>query len=231
VKKPEGKIIGLVGISRDITERKHAEENIKTLLAEKELLLKEVHHRIKNNMGTMMSLLSLQANTIHDSSTVTALKDAQNRLRSMEVLYDKLYRSENLRSITVNDYLPPLIKEIVNIFPNSDTVKIETKIDDFVLGVRELSSLGIIVNELLTNTMKHAFAGKEKGLITVSASKQGKRATIIIGDNGVGIPESVDIESSTGFGLMLVGTLTKQLQGSIRIERKEGTNFILEFEI
>lgn len=202
-----------------------------TLLEEKDLLLKEVRHRIKNNMNTMMSLLSLQANEMKNPATVSALKDAQNRFQSMGVLYDKLNRTESLREMSVEVYLPPLVDEIIKMFPNSANVKIEKKIDDFVLGVKELSSLGIIVNELLTNTMKHAFVGKTNGLITVSASKIGNRVTIVVGDNGTGISESIDIEHSNGFGLMLVGTLTKQLNGTIRIERKKGTQFVLEFEV
>jgi two-component sensor histidine kinase len=225
----EGILIGLLGVSRDITERKRDEEKIKSLLAERELILKEVHHRIKNNMGTMISLLSLQANTTKEPSALRVLMDAENRLRSMEVLYDKLYRSENLREISAKDYLPTLIRQIVDVFPNGGNVKTVARIDDFIIGVKELSSLGIIVNEILTNTMKYAFVGKESGLIEVTASKIENRVTITMGDDGVGIPESVDIGNSKGFGLMLVDSLTRQLNGSMRIERGKGTRFILEF--
>ena len=216
---------------RDISFRKEAEDRIVTLLAEKDLLLKEVHHRIKNNMNTMMSLLSLQANEMKDASAATALKDAQNRFHSMGVLYDKLYHTENLREMSVRAYLPSLVDEIAAMFSNVSNVKIENEIEDFVLDVRELSTLGIIVNELVTNAMKHAFAGNDKGSVRVSAAKTGNQAVVVVEDDGIGIPETSGGGHPNGFGLMLVGSLIKQLNGSMRIERKTGTRFVLEFEV
>jgi PAS domain S-box-containing protein len=226
-----GKPLRMFGTHIDITERKQAEERITKLLAEKESILKEVHHRIKNNMSTMMSLLSLQSDTMNDPAAAAALKDAENRLRSMGVLYDKLYHSENLSEMSTEIYLPTLVREIVSVFPNCASVRIEMLVDDFMIGVKVLSSLGIILNEILTNAMKYAFTGRDGGLIRVSASREGSRATIVIEDDGRGIPESVDIDDSPGFGLTLIGILTKQLGGTIRIERKSGTKYVLEFEI
>jgi PAS domain S-box-containing protein len=213
----------------DVTERKRAEDRIKALLREKELLLKEVHHRIKNNMSSMMSLLSLQSTALKNPEAVAALLEARDRMRSMGVLYDKLYRSENLREMSIKDYLPPLVDEIVGVFPNWGMVKIDKRIDDIVLGVKALAPLGIIVNELITNAMKHAFAGREDGSISISASAKGDRMTLIIEDNGNGLPESVDIANSGGFGLQLVNMLTAQIDGTIRIERRKGARFVLEF--
>jgi PAS domain S-box-containing protein len=229
-------IVNIAGINvlqtllQDITERSRAEEKINNLLAEKELLLKEVHHRIKNNMSTMISMLSLQAETMEDASASSAIKSAEIRMHSMAVLYDKLYRSYNLREMSIKDYLPYLVDEIVGNFPNCDMVKIEKYIDDFVLGVNVLHPLGIIVNELITNAMKHAFVGRDDGVLCVSASIKGSRVTIVVEDNGVGLPESIHIESSTKFGIQLVSLLTKQIGGSIKIERLKGTQFVLEFE-
>jgi PAS domain S-box-containing protein len=220
----------VLGFVRDITERKKTEDKIKALLREKELLLKEVHHRIKNNMSSMMSLLSLQSHALKNPEAVAALLEARDRLRSMEVLYDKLYRTENLREMSIKDYLPPLVDEIVGVFPNGGMVKIEKRIDDIVLGVNVLSPLGIIVNELITNALKHAFTGREDGSISVSASAKDDHVILIIEDNGKGIPESVDIANSSGFGLQLVGMLTAQLDGTVRIERRKGTRFVLEFD-
>ena len=224
-----GEIVGLTVSSRDITERKRAEEKINALLEEKELLLREVHHRIKNNMNTLVSLLSLQSETMEDWKAVAALEDAKNRLQIMSVLYDKLYRTENLREMSIKHYLPALVDEIIDVFPNKASVQIETRIDDFVLGVKLLSPLGIIVNELLTNAMKYAFIGRDDGMITVSAAIKDQCATLVIEDNGNGIPETIDIENSSGFGLQLVGRLTKQIGGTIKIERENGTRFVLEF--
>jgi PAS domain S-box-containing protein len=219
-----------MGILYDITERKQAEAKIKALLLEKEILLKEVHHRIKNNMTTMMSLLSLQSKALKNPEAKASLLKAKERMMSMAVLYDKLYRSENLQEMSLSDYLPRLIDEIVGIFPNKDIVKIEKKIDDIVLGVKVLSPLGIIVNELLTNALKHAFTGKEDGTIDVFASVKNDHVTLVVEDNGVGIPESIDMNNTSGMGLELVSMLTAQIDGTIRIDRRRGARFVLEFD-
>ncbi|HUX12951.1 MAG TPA: PAS domain S-box protein, partial [Spirochaetia bacterium] len=225
-----GRVAQIVGVSQDITERRAAEEKIGGLLQEKEILLREVHHRIKNNLNTMSSLLSLQADSMTDKATVLALQDARSRMRSMGVLYDKLFLTENLREMSITEYLPTLADEIINLFPVRAVVKLEKHIDDFVLPVKELTSVGIIVNELLTNIMKHAFAGKAEGRIIVNASKKGGRITIGVGDDGVGIPESFNLEHSPGFGLMVIRALTKQLNGTVQIDRTNGTRFLLEFD-
>ncbi|MBA4419417.1 MAG: hypothetical protein C0392_16165, partial [Syntrophus sp. (in: bacteria)] len=144
-------------IDIDLTKRMEAEEKIKSLLAEKELLLREVHHRIKNNMNVIMSLFSLQSSTQKDPSVISSLEDARNRIQTMMVLYDKLYRSADFREISTKEYLTSLVDEIVMHFPNWGSIDIETEIDDFALDAKTLSPMGIILNELLTNAMKHAF--------------------------------------------------------------------------
>ena len=223
--------LGFRTSAQDITERKKAEARIKELLAEKELLLKEVHHRIKNHMGTMMNMLELQSIKLKDPLAITALMDARNRMQSMGMLYDKLSLSESFREISIQDYLPPLIGEIVGVFHNKSKVTIETDIADFLISARKLSSLGIIVNELTTNAMKYAFTGKDNGVIKISASLKDNIAAVIFEDNGSGIPESVDFDRSTEFGLQLIKLLTKELKGTIRLERQQGTRFILEFNV
>jgi PAS domain S-box-containing protein len=217
--------------ARDITERKQSEERIKSLLAGKELLLNEVHHRIKNNMNTIKGLLTLQLTAEDNPSAAASLRDAESRVQSMIMLYDRLYSTENFRELSVKEYLQPLAGEIVGSFPNFAKVKIETDIEDFVLNVQTLSPLGIIINELLTNMMKYAFTGRESGVIKLSAFMRGNRASISLRDNGVGLPESISFENSTGFGLELVNMLVMQIGGSIRIERGEGTRFVLEFTV
>ena len=219
----------MIGINRDITESKLSEEKIKALLAEKELILKEVHHRIKNNMNTINSLLLLHAAGIKEPSAIAALEDAGSRIRTMMVLYDKLYRTEKLGEMSIREYIQSLIVEIVKIFYNRDMVKIETRIDDFMIDAKKLSPLGIIINELITNAMKYAFTGRTDGVITVTASIKDHDVTIIVEDNGNGIPESIDLETANSFGLQLIGILTEQISGTIRIERENGTRFALEF--
>ena len=218
------------GTVRDITEQKESEEKIRTLLAEKDLILREVHHRIKNNMAVMGSLLSLQANSINDSVAVEALMDARNRLRSMGLLYDKLFLSEAFTEVSVQDYLPTLAEEVVKTFDLATSVTIENTIDDFMLPVKALTSVGIIMNELIINVMKHAFVGMANGILTISAKRKGNHILIGVADNGIGIPDSLNIEQSSGFGLMLVQAFAKQLNGNLQVERGAGARFTLEFE-
>jgi len=229
--KKGDKVTGSLGLIRDISDRKLVEEKIRNLLYEKELLLKEVHHRIKNNMSVMISLLSLQADNIKDPVASSALMDARTRMQSMGVLYDKLYRSENFTEMPIREYLSPLINEIVGMFPKRSIIAVEQNIEEFNLSYKLLSSIGIMTNEIITNTLKHAFVGRDNGVIKVTFFVKEKFATLIIEDNGIGMPESIDVKTSAGFGLQLVELLTQQIGGKIKIERNSGTRFIVEFAV
>ena len=241
----EGDVYSMIQVL-DVTDRKKAEdalliaiqeadilrEKAEKATSEKVLLLQEVHHRIKNNMSTIMSLLALQAGTTDDQSIISALEDARSRVQSMMVLYDKLYRSESMNELSLKEYLPPLVYEIAAMFPGSERISVETFIDEILLEPKKLFPLGIIVNELTTNSMKHAFTGRECGEITVSASSEHGRIMLTIQDNGIGFPESIHPDGSGksgGFGIRLVGILVNQLNGSIRVERGEFTKFVIEF--
>ena len=217
------------GFVIDITYRKVAEEKIKTLLHEKELLLREVHHRIKNNMLTITSLLFLQTESLKDPAAISALNDAISRIQSMVLLYDKLYRSSNFNELSVLDYLSPLVDEIINNFPNYHIVTIEKAIENFLLPTSMLFPIGIMINELLTNAMKYAFVGRQNGLLIVSATKVENRISFSIKDDGVGITDTE--ETSNGFGLQLVNMLAKQIRGKVSIKNENGTTFTLEFEM
>ena len=217
------------GFVIDITYRKVAEEKIKTLLHEKELLLREVHHRIKNNMLTITSLLFLQTESLKDPAAISALNDAISRIQSMVLLYDKLYRSSDFNELSVLDYLSPLVDEIINNFPNYHIVTIEKVIENFLLPTSMLFPIGIMINELLTNAMKYAFVGRNKGLLTVSAAKVENRISFSIKDDGVGITDTE--ETSNGFGLQLVNMLVKQIRGKVSIKNENGTTFTLTFEM
>jgi two-component sensor histidine kinase len=206
-----------------------AEEKIKTLLHEKELLLREVHHRIKNNMLTITSLLFLQTESLKDPAAISALNDAISRIQSMVLLYDKLYRSSDFNELSVLDYLSPLVDEIINNFPNYHIVTIEKVIENFLLPTSMLFPIGIMINELLTNAMKYAFVGRNKGLLTVSAAKVENRISFSIKDDGVGITDTE--ETSNGFGLQLVNMLVKQIRGKVSIKNENGTTFTLTFEM
>ncbi|HNC01595.1 MAG TPA: PAS domain S-box protein, partial [Leptospiraceae bacterium] len=213
------------GFAIDITFRKTAEEKIKTLLGEKDLLLREVHHRIKNNMLTITSLLYLQTDSLQDKVAIEVLNDAISRIQSMVLLYDKLYMSSNYQDLSLFEYLIPLIDEIVYNFPNYRIVKVNKNIENLILPSSTLFSVGIILNELITNAMKYAFIGRESGLLTVSAYQEKDQIIFKVEDDGVGI--SSEQESKKGFGLQLVQMLSKQIHGKFRIERSSFSQFIL----
>jgi PAS domain S-box-containing protein len=215
--------------ARFISDQKLADDKIKALLAEKELMIKEAHHRIKNNMNTVVGLLSLQSSTLKDPAASEALKVARGRVQSLMILYDKLYRSEDFKQMSVKEYLSPLVDEIIGNFPNRDSIRIEKQIDEFIIDAKFLMPIGIIVNELITNAIKYSFIGRDHGVIQISAAWNNKRTTLVVEDNGIGLPESISTSNSTGFGLKLVGMLTTQINGTITIERGNGTRFILTF--
>jgi len=214
----------------DITERKLHETRITALLREKELILKEVHHRVKNNMNTIFGLLTIQANAQTAESTKTILLDSACRVQSMMLLYEKLYRSECNTDLSLRAYFPALINEILGIFPLQIKIKTVTEIGDIVMNASTLTPLGIILNELITNTMKYAFVNVDQGIIRVSAVKIENKIVIEYSDNGIGIPESVSFDNSSGFGMQLMTGLVKQIHGTITLDRSQGTKFRLELE-
>jgi PAS domain S-box-containing protein len=189
----------------------------------------EVHHRVKNNMNTIASLLSIQAQSLKEPAAVSALQDARGRVKSMMLLYDRLFLASTSGVVSLQSYIPALIEEIVRNFSTSARIKVKTRLEDIRLDAQTLQPLGIILNELVTNVCKYAFPGQDSGTITVSASKQDDGVQIIIQDDGIGIPDYIDFDRSTGFGLQLVQALTLQLDGSIRILRDKGTKVVLEF--
>ena len=219
----------------DLTARKLAEEKTFSLLAEKDMLLKEVHHRIKNNMTTIKGLLAMQIDSESQVSVIQSLREAESRVQSMIILYDRLYCTDNYQELSVKDYLEPLVGEIIGSYKTANKtdfdIQLERHIDDFILNVRLLSPLGVIVNEILSNSLKHAFTGKEKGLISIWVSVEDTIVSVRIQDDGKGMPDSVAMEQTGGFGLQLAGMLAQQMHGNLRIESEAGTLFILEFHV
>ncbi len=227
---PRGHLRQVVCTFIEITKRVVAEEMVQNLLREKELILKEVHHRIKNNLNSVASLLDMQANLPENAQAKMILQEAEGQVESMSILYDRLYRSGSYGSLGLADYLPALIEEVVGIFRRPVPVKIACEIGDISLGERIITPLGIILNEFITNAMKYAFPGRSEPRIALRASRQGKLVTIVFEDNGVGMPEGVDFGNSSGFGLQLVDMLVRQIGGSIRMERVQGTRYTISFE-
>ena len=229
----EGELIGFLAIQRDITERKHAEEKIAASLKEKEILLREIHHRVKNNMQVISSLLVLTSGTIKDKKYVDMFLESQNRIYSMSLIHEKLYQSRDLAKIELNEY----IRDLANAIFQSRGVKTETillniNIENIPLGIDHAIPLGLIFNELITNSLKYAFPGGRKGEIKVYLHLMDENTfELIVSDNGVGIPYDMDFRKTESLGLRLVTILVEnQLKGKIDLYRSKGTEFIIKFQ-
>ena len=215
----------------EIEERMQAEDETKRQLAEKEILLQEVHHRIKNNIASIGGLLSLHVESTANPEAVAVLQEAIGRVNSMRILYEKLLLTEGHEAVAVRNYIDSLVDSVVSLFPYKAKVTLDKQIADFRLDAKRLLPLGIIVNELLTNIMKYAFVTMDAGLITISLANAAGHVTLSIQDNGQGLPAGFDIDDVKGFGLMLVKMLSRQLEGSFSIENQTGTSCIIEFDI
>lgn len=221
---------GAIITFQEITKHKRAEEEARMQLEEKDTLLKEVHHRIKNNIVSIEGLLFMHTDSVTSPEALSALKDALGRVKSMRVLYDMLLMSEGYERISVQKYTESLLDSLSELFQNGIRVTITRKIDEFSLEPKELFHLGIIINELLTNVMKYGFAGRKNGLIHVSLKKSGRHITLTVQDNGVGFPEGFDLKKKSGYGLMLVQLLSKQLGGTLKTENRNGAKSVLTFD-
>lgn len=215
----------------DITDSKQAETEITNLLQEKEILLHEVHHRIKNNMATIESLMRLQQNSMKNKEAKASLMDAENRVKSMRMLYEKLFRADAYKEVNLLQYLSPLIDEIISVFPQKENLKIEKNIQDFAINTKLIFPLGIIINELITNAMKYAVKANKENTLLISADKVDNNMKIIVQDNGIGLPNDFKMEEAEGFGLQLVNMLADQLQAKLDVENENGAKFIIVFAL
>ncbi len=238
---------GFIRSSRNIDYRKHAEKQIKNSLEEKEVLLKEIHHRVKNNMQVISSLLSLQSRSIKNEEEIEILRESQNRVKSMAMIHESLYRTHNLARINFKEYIKGLISGLFRSYGvNQSTIKLELNLKDVLLDIDIAIPCGLILNELISNSLKHAFpanyvrrqangtfASPEgmKGKIKVSLLlKNESILKMIVFDNGIGFPDNIDFRNTDSLGLKLVNTLINQLDGTIELEKSNGTKFIIEFK-
>jgi PAS domain S-box-containing protein len=226
-----GNAVGSIGILQDITERKQSEQQMLQSLHEKEVLLKEIHHRVKNNLQVVSSLLNLQANHLRDDTVKVIFKESQNRIRSMALVHEYLYRSTDLANINFSDYVSKFLSEIVRSYSASiGRVRVRTHVENVTLSINEAIPCGLIINELATNAIKYAFPTRHNGELTVSMEKAASGVwELIVQDNGVGLPEEFQIESASTLGMRLVYSFVRQLKGTIDIDRNRGTRFAITF--
>lgn len=210
--------------------RMESERTIRRQLQDKEVLIRETHHRIKNNIASIHGLLSLQAATVVNEEARAILGQAISRVNGMRDLYEKMLSAQDVRVLPVSPYLNDLIYSSVPFFAHQAAVTVERSIAGFTLDSERLLTLGIVVNELLTNAMKYAFRGRETGTISVRCQKDENRVTLIVQDDGIGLPEGFDAERSTGLGMSLVTMLSRQLDGSVTFENDHGTKVTLRFD-
>jgi PAS domain S-box-containing protein len=227
----DGHFDGGVYRQTDITDRVVAEKEVRELLNQKETILREVHHRLKNNMNTLRALLTIQARSTTTKEAADALTDAERRVQSMAVLYDKLYETGSVSSMPLDTYLGSLVDEVVSLFPNRSLVTVEKHIASVELDTKTLSTLGTIVNELLTNAMKYAFPDRREATIRVTAGTADGTLTVTVADDGVGLPSESTKDSEAGHGLTLVRLLVEQLVGTLQIESDGGARFVITFAV
>lgn len=220
------------GVLFDITARKQAEAQLTASLHEKEMLLKEIHHRVKNNMQVISSLLNLQSGYISDAQTLEIFQESQNRVRSMALIHEKLYRSKNLAEIDLGEYVNDLVTHLFRSYKaDGKGVTLKVQAQDVYLGIDTAVPCGLIINELISNALKHAFPNNRQGEIRVELQKEQRQVCLCISDNGIGFPLDLDFHNTPSLGLQLVNTLVGQLDGTIDLQNGQGTAFKIHFII
>lgn len=220
-------------IIRDITEKKQAEVDLRNSLKEKEVLLKEVHHRVKNNLQVISSILNLQSSYVKDDNTLHILRESQNRIKSMSFIHESLYQTKNFSSVNFSEYIINLSKNLVHSYQvYGDFVELDYQVGNIRLNLDQSIPCGLIVNELVSNALKYAFGEGQKGIIRVELQEEEGQITLMVSDDGKGLPEGFDYNTTETLGLQLVLTLTEQLDGMLQLDSSpgKGTKYLITFE-
>jgi PAS domain S-box-containing protein len=216
----------VLSIAHNITTHKKIEQQLKASLQEKEMLLQEIHHRVKNNLQIISSLHSLQSARITNPEALEMLKDSQNRIKSMAYIHEKLYQSEDLAHIDFSDYIRNLAYNLFHTYKiSAENITLELDINDVLLNIDIAIPCGMLINELITNSLKYAFPGNRKGKISINLSGEANELVLVVKDNGIGLPPRVALENTGTLGLQLVNMLAGQINAAISINRQDGTEF------
>ncbi len=218
-------------IIRDITEKKQADENLLASLKEKEVLLKEVHHRVKNNLQVISSILNLQSSYVKEESTLQILRESQNRIKSMSFIHESLYQTKNFSSINFSEYIVNLSKNLVHSYQVfSNLIELKFNVGELDLNLDQAIPCGLIINELVSNALKYAFNEDQEGTIYIGLREENNHIHLKVEDDGKGLPEGFDYTSTETLGLQLVLTLVEQLDGKIELDSRGGTKYLIIFE-
>ncbi len=225
--------MAFTAILRDVTERMAVQERIMSSLREKEVLLKEIHHRVKNNLQVIASLLGLQARGAADETMRRLLLESQNRVHTMALLHESLYQSQNLSEIDLPDYIHQLISHLYRSFGvDTERIRYQAKMDPLILDPDAAVACGLIINELVSNTLKHAFPEGRAGQLRIELKVEANhRARLIVADDGVGLSNTAELETAKTLGLRLVRTLAEQLGGTVELRSDAGTRAELTFPL
>ncbi|MGB3513444.1 MAG: histidine kinase dimerization/phosphoacceptor domain -containing protein, partial [Microcoleaceae cyanobacterium] len=230
--KSSGEADYFISVVDDISDRKQAEAKIKTSLREKEFLLKEIHHRVKNNLYVISNLLELQSSTIKDEAMVNLFSDCQNRIQAMALIHHQLYQAENLSAINFADYLLNLLD---NLFFSHQSLQKDincdtSNIESLYIHIETAIPCGLLVNELVTNSFKYAFSNQETGEIKIQLyHDRNHQVHLVVSDNGIGLPADLDWQNCPSLGLTLVKILAEQLEATIELDNTHGATFHLSF--
>ena len=217
---------------QDITERKNVEMKLNKSLKEKEVMLQEIHHRVKNNLQVICSLLNLQSRYLKEEEIIRSFKDIQNRVRSMAIVHEQLYQSHNFSQISLLEYINQLTNNLFRAYSMSHELEFETQVEEFYLDLDVAVPCGLIINEVVSNAIKYAFKSNSKGKISYQAfANKNRELVLVISDNGIGLPKDFDIEKSKSLGLKLVKNLTSQLQGNFTIDSENNWGTRFEFTL
>jgi two-component sensor histidine kinase len=220
-----------INLQRELHERMRVEEALKKSLEDKNMLVKEIHHRVKNNLQVIQSLLSLQSGKVMDEKTKGYFKESESRVMSMGMIHERLYQTDGLSRINFGEYIRSLTMQLFRNYNTSGTlINLSTKVPDLYLDIETVIPCGLIINELITNACKYAFPDNSSGSLCVELIEGvDMDYTLIVRDNGVGISDEVDIYTSKSIGMQLVVALTSQLNGSLKLIKTNGTEFRISF--